>query len=159
VPELSTYNDFLTIYRNSKRFIANDFKRSPIVVHCAAGIGRTGVFVVLETLMEHCAFMMNQDNEKGPIVPCVDVPRTVFELRKQRLGLINNRSQYSFVYEFMNFAIENGRHGMGIPQGDWEIAHEPAFETLNSNSRSFNVNLKPPPSVRAAASKFFKDEL
>jgi len=114
--------------------------------------------VVLETLMEHCAFMMSQDNENGPIVPCIDVPRTLFELRKQRLGLVNNRSQYSFVYEFLNYAIQNSRHGMGIPQDDddCEYSYEAAFEMLNTNSRSFsNMQMQPPASVRASSKMMY----
>jgi len=155
IPDLSVYNDFLSVYRQRKRFTANEYKRSPIVVHCSAGIGRTGVFVVLETLMEHCAFMMSQDNENGPIVPCIDVPRTLFELRKQRLGLVNNRSQYSFVYEFLNYAIENSRHGMGIPDDeDCELSYDVQFEMVSTNSRSF-TNMQPPASVRSSNKMMF----
>lgn len=47
----------------------------PILVHCSAGIGRTGTFLAVHTNLER-----ELKGEK------IDVKETVYRLRKQRIG-------------------------------------------------------------------------
>ncbi|XP_067138555.1 tyrosine-protein phosphatase non-receptor type 4-like [Centruroides vittatus] len=60
----------------------------PIIVHCSAGVGRTGVVILMETVM--CLIEANQ-----PIYP-LDIVRT---MRNQRAMLIQTTSQYRYVCE------------------------------------------------------------
>uniref|UniRef100_A0A286XMF4 Tyrosine-protein phosphatase non-receptor type n=1 Tax=Cavia porcellus TaxID=10141 RepID=A0A286XMF4_CAVPO len=60
----------------------------PIVVHCSAGVGRTGV-VILSELMIYCL----EHNEK------VEVPVMLQLLREQRMFMIQTIAQYKFVYQ------------------------------------------------------------
>lgn len=64
--------------------------KSTIVVHCSAGIGRTGVFVAVDSLLRR-------------IRSCVDtlsshISNTVHTMREHRGGMVQNRDQYRFVY-------------------------------------------------------------
>lgn len=67
-----------------------------LLVHCSAGIGRTGVFVVLNEIFE--------DIKKG-ISPCV-ISKIIY-LRKFRYGLVQNYKQLLFCYEtiFSKYSI------------------------------------------------------
>eukprot|EP00051_Salpingoeca_urceolata_P018770 m.266583 g.266583 ORF g.266583 m.266583 type:complete len:674 (-) comp19277_c0_seq2:159-2180(-) len=59
----------------------------PVVVHCSAGIGRTGTFITIDINLKRAAVLGN-----------VDVYETVRQLRQQRWGMIQTPQQYQFCY-------------------------------------------------------------
>ncbi|XP_019396191.1 PREDICTED: tyrosine-protein phosphatase non-receptor type 3 isoform X1 [Crocodylus porosus] len=63
-------------------------KNEPVLVHCSAGIGRTGVLVTMETAL--CLIERNQ-----PVYP-LDIVR---KMRDQRAMMVQTSSQYKFVCE------------------------------------------------------------
>ncbi|OQR74547.1 tyrosine-protein phosphatase non-receptor type 4-like [Tropilaelaps mercedesae] len=67
---------------------ARDAMVEPTIVHCSAGIGRTGVLILMETAM--CLIEANE-----PVYP-LEITRT---MRDQRAMLIQTASQYKFVCE------------------------------------------------------------
>lgn len=69
----------------------------PVVVHCSAGIGRTGVLVTMETAM--CLIERNL-----PVYP-LDIVR---KMRDQRAMMVQTSSQYKFVCEAILRVYEEG---------------------------------------------------
>ncbi|KAM3715932.1 Receptor-type tyrosine-protein phosphatase kappa [Dirofilaria immitis] len=61
---------------------------SPIVLHCSAGIGRTGCLVLIELVLEKLLCKQT----------CADMSILLADLRKQRANLIQNNIQYLYVY-------------------------------------------------------------
>lgn len=62
----------------------------PIIVHCSAGIGRTGTFIVIDILID-------QINRHG--LDCeIDIQRTIQVIRTKRSGMVQTEAQYKFVY-------------------------------------------------------------
>ncbi|KAI6216927.1 hypothetical protein M3Y95_01248200 [Aphelenchoides besseyi] len=82
--------------------IRSKAENRPVVVHCAAGIGRTGTFVGIDHLAE---VMKQATSNKPPIA----VAEFVKEMRKQRSGVVQNAIQYVFLHvAFMSLLIEDG---------------------------------------------------
>ncbi|KAJ3647439.1 hypothetical protein Zmor_019317 [Zophobas morio] len=61
--------------------------KSPIVVHCSAGVGRTGTIILCDT----CLRMAAEEN-------CVDVLKTLQQLRDQRPNMVDNIQQYKLAH-------------------------------------------------------------
>uniref|UniRef100_T1JED7 protein-tyrosine-phosphatase n=1 Tax=Strigamia maritima TaxID=126957 RepID=T1JED7_STRMM len=69
----------------------------PLVVHCSAGVGRTGV-TILTDLMLNCV-----DYEK------IDVAKFLTCLRQQRMLIVQTVAQYKFVYTVLSERLKNSR--------------------------------------------------
>ncbi|XP_070776060.1 tyrosine-protein phosphatase non-receptor type 21 [Enoplosus armatus] len=70
----------------------------PVLVHCSAGVGRTGV-VILSEIMIACL----EHNEM------LDVPKFLFKLRAQRMMMVQTLSQYTFIYKVLIQYLRNSR--------------------------------------------------
>ncbi|XP_067679830.1 receptor-type tyrosine-protein phosphatase alpha-like [Haliotis asinina] len=98
VPEDSALTEFLWLVRTSCDTQDDD----PLLVHCSAGIGRTGTYIALD-------YLLDQALAEG----VVDVFVCVLGMRDQRKGMIQTKEQYMCVYfalyevlEFGNTALE-----------------------------------------------------
>ncbi|XP_042548500.1 tyrosine-protein phosphatase non-receptor type 21 [Dipodomys spectabilis] len=70
----------------------------PLLVHCSAGVGRTGV-VILSEIMIACL----EHNE------VLDIPRVLGMLRQQRMMLVQTLCQYTFVYRALIQFLKSSR--------------------------------------------------
>ncbi|CAL4068370.1 unnamed protein product, partial [Meganyctiphanes norvegica] len=77
----------LEIRRTRKKLRA----KGPIVVHCSPGTGRTGTFLAND-------LCMRQFEEQRT----VDIPRTVYAIRRDRAGAVQTKEQYAFIYRTVN---------------------------------------------------------
>ena len=77
----------------------------PVVVHCSAGVGRTGTFTSQYYLTSQVSYykkkgMLNSGKD------CVSVFGTVRSLREQRMMMVQNFKQYEYIYDFMEMLIK-----------------------------------------------------
>ncbi|XP_059160119.1 mucin-17-like [Physella acuta] len=63
----------------------------PLIVHCSPGTGRTCTFVALDLCMSQFESGRN-----------VDVLRTVYNMRQERAGAVQNKEQYALLYHAIN---------------------------------------------------------
>ncbi|XP_052249615.1 receptor-type tyrosine-protein phosphatase T-like [Dreissena polymorpha] len=64
--------------------------KQPWLIHCSAGVGRTGTFIAMD-------YLYDQGKETGNI----DIPQCVTNLRAQRVNTVQTSSQYRFLYKLM----------------------------------------------------------
>ncbi|XP_039105444.1 tyrosine-protein phosphatase non-receptor type 14 [Hyaena hyaena] len=96
---LSYLEEIQSVRRHTNSMLEDAKSRHPpIVVHCSAGVGRTGV-VILSELMIYCL----EHNEK------VEVPIMLRLLREQRMFMIQTIAQYKFVYQVLIQFLQNSR--------------------------------------------------
>ncbi|EDO38304.1 predicted protein, partial [Nematostella vectensis] len=62
--------------------------QAPVVVHCSAGIGRTGALIAVDVALG----LMERDKP-------FDINQTIRDLREQRQGMIQTKDQYIFCYK------------------------------------------------------------
>lgn len=88
----------------------------PIVVHCSAGIGRTGTFIVIDTIVERI---------KKQGLDCeIDIQRTIQLVRSQRSGMVQTEAQYKFVYLAVEHYIETLQQRMQAEQKSIQLGRE-----------------------------------
>uniref|UniRef100_A0A673H216 protein-tyrosine-phosphatase n=1 Tax=Sinocyclocheilus rhinocerous TaxID=307959 RepID=A0A673H216_9TELE len=93
VPEYPT--PFLAFLRRVKA--CNPPDAGPVIVHCSAGVGRTGCFIVIDAMLERIR------HERT-----VDVYGHVTLMRSQRNYMVQTEDQYGFIHEAVLEAVACG---------------------------------------------------
>jgi protein tyrosine phosphatase len=77
----------------------------PVVVHCSAGIGRTGVLVMEELVL--ASLEAGSSPAIGPLL---------VELREQRAGLVQTPDQFLFIHTAAQLALAQQREALAAPE-------------------------------------------
>lgn len=88
-PDQNIPSDPNSILKFLKR-VNDDPPKGPMIVHCSAGIGRSGTMIVIDMLLDqlkHCGLGYE-----------IDIQRIVKMARAQRSGLVQTEAQYKFIY-------------------------------------------------------------
>lgn len=104
----SSPNDFLRFLKMVRDSGAMSKAVGPVIVHCSAGIGRSGTFCLVD-----CCLTMLEEANTGEQVSVSDV---LSELRTYRMGLIQTPDQLYFSYKAIIDGVKyfNDEVGVGI---------------------------------------------
>ena len=98
----------------------NSSADNPRIIHCSAGVGRSGTFIALEYLLAQV--------DSGVLEKCKDEEDVVFDvvnrLREQRMTMVQSEVQYQFLYQVVReqlllqraTAAANGGNGEPSPK-------------------------------------------
>lgn len=70
----------------------------PTIVHCSAGIGRSGTFCLIDSVL---SMVENQGSTEG-----IEISNTLIEMRDYRMGLIQSPVQLRFAYMSIIYGIK-----------------------------------------------------
>lgn len=95
VPENEDCEALLNLVRLSND--KNHTPENPRIVHCSAGVGRSGTFIALEHLLEEL--------EVGGVAEVGEPEDMIFEtvnrLREQRMTMVQSPEQFQFLYQLL----------------------------------------------------------
>ncbi|KAK1705117.1 protein-tyrosine phosphatase [Colletotrichum lupini] len=98
VPAVDDLSSFFTLMRLSREY--NTTSENPRIIHCSAGVGRTGTFITLEHLMRELDEGALDDYDGAGEGDDL-IFATVDALREQRRSMVQAESQYLFLYQVL----------------------------------------------------------
>lgn len=125
-PEGSDREALLELIKLSASKCTSD---NPRIVHCSAGVGRTGTFIALDHLLrelESGQLLQVTDPETDPVF------ETVNQMREQRMMMVYNEMQMQFIYEVL-------REHTDIKLGKVSAQHHADSPGSHADARSAKV--------------------
>uniref|UniRef100_A0A671T253 Receptor-type tyrosine-protein phosphatase kappa n=1 Tax=Sinocyclocheilus anshuiensis TaxID=1608454 RepID=A0A671T253_9TELE len=106
--------------------MSNPPSAGPIVVHCSAGAGRTGCYIVID-------IMLDMAEREG----VVDIYNCVKALRSRRINMVQTEEQYIFIHDAILEACLCGE--TAIPVCEFKAAY---YDMIRIDSQSNSSHLK-----------------
>uniref|UniRef100_A0A8C5TCT2 Receptor-type tyrosine-protein phosphatase kappa n=1 Tax=Malurus cyaneus samueli TaxID=2593467 RepID=A0A8C5TCT2_9PASS len=106
--------------------LSNPPSAGPIVVHCSAGAGRTGCYIVID-------IMLDMAEREG----VVDIYNCVKALRSRRINMVQTEEQYIFIHDAILEACLCGE--TAIPVCEFKAAY---FDMIRIDSQTNSSHLK-----------------
>ncbi|XP_078712282.1 receptor-type tyrosine-protein phosphatase beta-like [Lampetra fluviatilis] len=124
VPDTTdSLTNFVRIFRTH---VNTTNKGGPIVVHCSAGVGRTGTFISLDHLL--------QDIDKKPEI---DIYGIVHDMRMSRVLMVQTEMQYIFIHKCILKVLEEDKK----KDSDYEVIY--SNEGIYENNIVDNFHMEP----------------
>ncbi|XP_054757509.2 uncharacterized protein LOC129263629 [Lytechinus pictus] len=90
----------LSFVKNIRDELASAKLKGPLVIHCGAGIGRSGVFIALDILLQE----LKADDRT------VDVFAVVAKMRRERCSMVQSLVQYIFLHRALGDYLRGHGH-------------------------------------------------
>ncbi|XP_033101436.1 receptor-type tyrosine-protein phosphatase O-like [Anneissia japonica] len=81
----------------------------PMIVHCSAGVGRSGTFIASDILMQH---VTDQRND------VIDIFGVVYRMRTQRCYMVQTESQYVYIHRAILEVLKGN-----VSNSNWVLMH------------------------------------
>ena len=107
--DIVTFTELLRCHRAERARLARSVPVRPVLVHCSGGIGRTGVLIAIDALLDQLC--------SKPHETPVNVRDFVVSLRRQRMRMVQSPGQYEFISLCLNHFLQQGLFGLVPPIG------------------------------------------
>ncbi|KAJ8013427.1 hypothetical protein DPEC_G00053150 [Dallia pectoralis] len=138
VPESpASFLNFLVTVRESGSL---GIEHGPAVVHCSAGIGRSGTF----SLVDSCLILMGRRNDPSS----VDIQKVLLDMREFRMGLIQTPDQLRFSYRAVREGAKCIIRDSSVKQSIWrELSREDVAPPVPPPRHFSNTQAPHPPTL------------
>jgi len=83
--------------RHVRRIIDKEAQHTgPSIIHCSAGVGRTGTFIAMDRLLQHLKEYSY-----------VDIFGIVYQMRKHRVFMVQTESQYILIHQMVQDVLNH----------------------------------------------------
>ncbi|XP_072371681.1 receptor-type tyrosine-protein phosphatase kappa-like [Scyliorhinus torazame] len=130
-PDHSVPRNQISIYRLLKSINQHLPHPGPMVIHCSAGVGRTGTFIAIDYLLK-----MAEDEGKVDVFQCVE------SMRNKRSNMVQTQDQYRFIYLVLLEALMFGDTSIPlkeIGQCVKVMAKEDPYTHSNGYNKEFEI--------------------
>merc|ERR1712178_169975 len=111
-------------------------KAGPLLVHCSAGVGRTGTFIAIDMLMDKLRWF-GVDSE-------IDVFGVVEHMRNYRMCTVQSSGQYEFIYKALKCYVQSLLVGSydEEPSGDFGNGGLVHFDKIKVRKNRYTIKNK-----------------
>ena len=127
--------------------VANPVDAGPMVVLCSAGVGRTGCFIVIDSMIER----IKHENT-------VDIYGNVTSLRAQRNYIVQTEDQYMFIHDAVHEAIVASNTEVSVPRLT-EYLNKLMQVLPNEGASGMELEFKRLASIKYSGQKFISANL
>lgn len=111
---------------------------APIILHCSAGIGRTGTFfTVHNTVRRYHERLLAESSHSLP--PPINVVQTVLTARRQRPGMVQTREQFMFCYIAIEQWLDEALNALSVRRQDSSEFEHMLRSTSPATARASSV--------------------
>lgn len=106
--------------------LSSQKKVGRVLVHCSAGIGRSGTFIALRQLFDYQHLGIN-----------ISVKEVVDRMRSCRMGMVETKQQYNFIFRVLEYAYFRTHSSLRNGGGTLSLPHSDDLERSTSLEHSF----------------------
>lgn len=81
----------------------------PVIVHCSAGVGRTGTFIAVDRTLRRLDEAFGRDS--GQLVRVEEIRELVRKMKRERSKMVQTAEQYRFIYQAVLEGVKRGEMG------------------------------------------------
>ncbi|XP_060593088.1 receptor-type tyrosine-protein phosphatase beta-like [Ruditapes philippinarum] len=128
------FDHFINFVRTVRSHVPHDMK-GPMVIHCSAGVGRTGTFIATDRL--HLYLSSDQFSEEDE----VDIFGIVLSLRENRVAMVQTESQFIMIHDCFEKMLEEKRAALKMTDSGENLYENQGFDQTHPGSHPFPETL------------------
>ncbi|WAR09317.1 PTPRB-like protein, partial [Mya arenaria] len=111
---------FIEFVRTVRGHVPHDMT-SPMVIHCSAGVGRTGSYIAIDHLQEYL------NSPKFSSDDHINIFDMVMEMREQRVNMVQTEAQYILIHDCFERMLEDKKKSLKTTESMEELYANQAY--------------------------------